>query len=48
MTSLDRLIMELAPVPGLYASDYAAARLVYHIMGLVERNAVLPGAFRRV
>ena len=35
-------VVELAPVPGLHASDYAAARLVYHIMGLVERNAVLP------
>ena len=35
-------VMELAPVPGLHASDYAAARLVYHIMGLVERKAVLP------
>ena len=35
-------VVELAPLPGLHASDYAAARLVYHIMGLVERNAVLP------
>ena len=35
-------VMELAPLPGLQASDYAAARLVYHIMGILERNAVLP------
>jgi agmatinase len=35
-------VMELAPVPGLHAPDYAAARLVYHIMGILERNAVLP------
>ena len=34
-------VVELAPVPGLHASDYAAARLVYHIMGILERN-VLP------
>jgi agmatinase len=35
-------VMELAPLPGLHASDYAAARLVYHIMGILERHAVLP------
>ena len=35
-------VMELAPVPGLHAPNYAAARLVYHIMGILERNAVLP------
>ena len=35
-------VVELAPSPGLHASDYAAARLVYHMMGVVERNAVLP------
>jgi len=35
-------VVELAPLPGLHAYDYAAARLVYHIMGLIERNAVLP------
>jgi agmatinase len=35
-------VVELAPLPRLSASDYAAARLVYHIMGLIERNAVLP------
>jgi len=35
-------VVELAPLPGQHASDYAAARLVYHIMGLIERNAILP------
>jgi len=35
-------VMELAPLPGLHAPDYTAARLVYHIMGILERNAVLP------
>jgi len=35
-------VVELAPLPGLHASDYAAARLVYHIMGILERYAVLP------
>jgi agmatinase len=34
-------VVELAPLPGLHASDYAAARLVYHIMGLIERHAVI-------
>jgi agmatinase len=35
-------VVELAPLPGLHAPDYAAARLVYHIMGLIERNSLLP------
>lgn len=35
-------VTELAPLPGLHASDYAAARLVYHIMGIIEREARLP------
>jgi len=35
-------VMELAPLPELRASDYTTARLVYHIMGILERNAVLP------
>ena len=35
-------VVELAPLPGLHASDFAAARLVHHIMGILERTAVLP------
>jgi hypothetical protein len=35
-------VMELAPLPGLPASEFAAARLVYHIMGFIERRAILP------
>ncbi len=31
-------LTELAPLPGLHAPDYAAARLVYHIMGIIERE----------
>jgi agmatinase len=34
-------VMELAPLPGLPASEFAAARLVYHIMGILERQAKL-------
>ena len=37
-------VVELAPSPGLHASDYTAARLVYHIMGLVERLSIPHGA----
>lgn len=31
-------VVELAPVPGLHAADFAAARLTYALMGLVERE----------
>lgn len=31
-------VVELAPVPGLHAADFAAARLVYALMGLVQRG----------
>lgn len=31
-------VVELAPVPSLHAADFTAARLVYALMGLVERN----------
>ncbi len=30
-------VVELAPMPGFHAADFAAARLVYDIMGLVQR-----------
>jgi agmatinase len=29
--------VELAPVPGLHAADFTAARLVYNFMGMIER-----------
>lgn len=32
-------VVELAPVPGDHASDFAAARLVYTIMGLIRRKS---------
>ena len=32
-------VVELAPVPGFLASDFAAARLVYALMGLVQRRS---------
>ncbi|MDR2694768.1 MAG: agmatinase [Deltaproteobacteria bacterium] len=35
-------VVELAPAPGLHAPDYTAARLVYHMMGILERGAILP------
>lgn len=35
-------VVELAPVPGLLVSDFAAARLVYALMGLVQRRSRLP------
>lgn len=30
-------VVELAPIPGLHAADFTAARLVYDIMGIVQR-----------
>lgn len=36
-------VVELAPVPGLHAADFAAARLTYALMGLVERERRLSG-----
>jgi agmatinase len=35
-------LTEFAPLPGMRAPDYTAAKLVYHIMGIVERNAEMP------
>ncbi len=34
-------VVELAPVPGLHAADFTAARLTYALMGLVERAFVM-------
>lgn len=31
-------VVELAPIPGLHFADYTAARLVYHIMGILQRT----------
>lgn len=31
-------VVELAPVPGMHASDFAAARLAYALMGIVARG----------
>lgn len=31
-------VVELAPVPGMHASDFAAARLTYALMGIVARG----------
>ena len=31
-------VTELAPIQGLHASEFAAARLVYNVMGIIERN----------
>lgn len=31
-------VVELAPFPGLHAADFAAARLVYALMGLIQRG----------
>ncbi len=32
-------VVELAPQPGDHASDFAAAQLTYHMMGIVQRHA---------
>lgn len=32
-------VVELAPIPGWHAADFAAARLVYDIMGIVQRHS---------
>lgn len=34
-------LTEFAPLPGMHAPDYTAARLVYHIMGIIERDTRL-------
>lgn len=34
-------VMELAPVPGLHFADYTAARLVYHMMGIMQRSGAV-------
>ncbi len=31
-------LVELAPLPGFHAPDFAAARLLYNMMGMVDRN----------
>lgn len=31
-------VVELAPIKGLHFADYTAARLVYHIMGILQRS----------
>lgn len=31
-------VVELAPIPSLHAADYTAARLVYAIMGMIQRE----------
>ncbi|WP_018525859.1 agmatinase family protein [Alkalispirochaeta alkalica] len=31
-------LVELAPIPGFHAADYAAAELVYRIMGMISRS----------
>lgn len=31
-------IVELAPIEGLHAADFTAARLVYDLMGIIQRN----------
>lgn len=31
-------VVELAPIAGLHFADYTAARLVYHIMGILQRS----------
>jgi agmatinase len=36
-------MVELAPVPGLPASDFVAARLTYAVMGMINRLAVHDG-----
>lgn len=33
-------VVELAPIDGHHASDFAAARLVYNIMGMITRHAL--------
>ncbi|MBU1171495.1 MAG: agmatinase [Proteobacteria bacterium] len=35
-------VVELAPIPGHHASDFAAARLVYNIMGMISRHSRNP------
>lgn len=32
-------VVELAPIAGWHAADFAAARLVYDIMGIIQRMA---------
>ena len=32
-------VVELAPIEALHASDFAAARLVYNVMGIIERKS---------
>ena len=32
-------VVELAPLPGMHAPDYTAARLTHEIMGIIEEGA---------
>ncbi|MFW5837559.1 MAG: arginase family protein, partial [Desulfovibrionaceae bacterium] len=36
-------VVELAPAPGLHGCDYLAAKLVYVVMGLIQRGAAQGG-----
>jgi len=40
-------VVELAPVPGSHVSDFTAAKLVYIIMGLINRSAAGCGCCRQ-
>ncbi len=35
-------VVEFAPMPGWHAADFTAAKLVYHLMGIIRRNAENP------
>ncbi|WP_459902168.1 agmatinase [Desulfobaculum senezii] len=35
-------VVELAPIRDMHACDFTAAQLVYNIMGIIDRDAVLP------
>ncbi|TVR68970.1 MAG: agmatinase [Spirochaetaceae bacterium] len=37
-------VVELAPIPGLHAPDYALAELTYRIMGMIARSRSAPGS----
>jgi agmatinase len=32
-------VVELAPIRGEHVSDFAAARLTYNLLGIIQRNA---------
>jgi agmatinase len=31
-------VVELAPIPGMYAADFTAAKLVYTLIGIINKN----------